>query len=79
MATQFYVVKRGKEYWVTGGGEKSVYSVKKAGARWNIIREWWPINDDDVPIQTEVVSSHETRLGAAQRMGRMLKPLTLGG
>ena len=73
----YYVLKRGKEYWVTGGGEKSIYSVKPSDdGEFNVVREWWPLNDDDAPIREEVVSSHKTRLGAAQKLGRMLKPFT---
>ena len=81
---RFYVVKRGKEYWVSGGGETSVYSVVHAPEDsykpYHIIREWWWHADpEDTPEEREVVERHLTLRNARQRMGRMLKPLTTAG
>ena len=79
----FYAVKRGKEYWVSGGGERSVYSVRPVpnhgDDRFQIIREWWLTNDDDSPVKLEVVETHATERGARMRMGRLLKPFTSSG
>ena len=76
-----YVVKRGKEYWTSHQGEKSVYFVEKSDAGgYDIVREWWHINDsDDVPNRRDIVENRPTQRGAQQRMGRLLKPLTTAG
>lgn len=72
----YHVMKDKKEYWVKGGGETAVWSVRanpKGG--FDIVREAWGDNDpEDAPTREEVVSNHKTRLGAAQKMGRLLKP-----
>lgn len=81
--SRYYVIKRGKDYWVSGAGEKSIYSVRPVPQhgddRFQIIREWWPVNDEDAPTQTEIVSTHDTERGARMRMGRLMKPLTTYG